>query len=103
MAKINTSLNEFNNKVINNLELAYKHMEKVVELSNNINFVSNDNDYDKLIEVLNDLDDLKIKLKELEDWSLSTLTNTKNMLFNMSNDAYKLPTFYVTERVKLTK
>lgn len=103
MKKIYASLDEFSNKVKNNLEIAYSHMEKIVELSNNINVVGNSSDYDKLNEILEDFKKQKDKIKELEEWSNATIIKTKDMLDKILTDAYKLPSYYVTERIKLSK
>ena len=103
MKKISTSLDEFSKKVKNNLEIAYTHMEKVVELSNNIQVVGNGADYEKLIEILEDFNNKKDKIKELEEWSITIISKTQDMMDKLLNDAYKLTSFYVTDRVKLSK
>lgn len=101
MAIISASLNDFNIKIRNNIELAYTHIEKVVELSENIDITSSNNE--EIRELFNDFKNIKIKIKELEEWSYSSSNKTQDILDNMLSDANKLPSFYITDRIKLSK
>lgn len=106
MSKINLNLHEFDSKVIKNLKIVSNHIDRLVELTDELAIDGLGEDFsekDKLEEMITDCQKIREQLKELEQWSVFAYKKTKSLLDEMYYDAKKLPLRNIQERIGLSR